>query len=357
MPNQKQYVVVNRPKLVYKLLIGFQSEPDIEPGAGLESDSSLRLHWQQHFYTYFLQFEGDRHRVAAASQADWPRQSRHSNVVTIKNVYSSSRLTMNHWGQLDSGWYPAHGDGDSESSNQLQLPQPAPPWGLPASGDPTVTPGLTLASEILPAHNATTVYSTPDPHWQDCVGGSHPGFDSQFQVENGSQPGSASQAADAAIYDSNSPTGGGQYHPLVSDIPVSDTTSYSFQPSHSQQPAAGGSQHQPPAFGMPAPNTSYTYQASSSQPADASSEHQPLASGTAAPITPYMYQGSSSQPADGSQRQSLASGTATPIAPYMYQGSSSQPAYGSEHQPPAPVIHAPIAPYMYQGSSSQEPAG
>ncbi|KAG1854407.1 hypothetical protein C8R48DRAFT_776801 [Suillus tomentosus] len=115
-----------------------------------------------------------------------------------------------------------------------------PESSLPLNTNIQPTPGFRLASEILPAHNATTAsgggersgYS--DPHWQDRVGAasSHPSFDSQY---NELQLGYTSQAAaDVATYDHNNSypqdsLGGSQHQPLASDIPgVSNTASYSL---------------------------------------------------------------------------------------------------------------------------------
>ncbi|KAG1854406.1 hypothetical protein C8R48DRAFT_776800 [Suillus tomentosus] len=225
---------------------------------------------------------------------------------------------MAHWEQNGGQWpYPGHSHGDFESPSHLQPPESS----LPLNTNIQPTPGFRLASEILPAHNATTAsgggersgYS--DPHWQDRVGAasSHPSFDSQY---NELQLGYTSQAAaDVATYDHNNSytqdsLGGSQHQPLASDIPgVSNTASYSFQLPHSQDPTAGGSQHPPPVSGIPTLITSYTtYQSSSSQPAVDSdgSQHLPLAPGMAAPITPYMYQGLSLQePAAGQYQFSV----------------------------------------------------
>ncbi|KAG1767491.1 hypothetical protein EV702DRAFT_1050344 [Suillus placidus] len=285
---------------------------------------------------------------------------------------------MNHW--VQSGWpagYPGP-HGDSESSNQLQPPRPSLPWGLPASsngsnlnfqsqspflGDiniqPTVTPGLRLVSEISPAHNATTGYSIqrlgyPGPHWQDGVGGSsRPGFDSQFQVENGFQPASASQAADAATYNnsnndshSQDPTDGNQRHPLVSDIPVSDTASYSFQLSHSQESAAGGSQHQPPASGIPG---------SSLQEPAGGGPYQPPSSVTPAPnsasyhdFNPYL------QEHAGGSNPSLQSGVQFPTGGWLHQAVS-RSLHHSSSDVGQNVLQASAPSQTFLNSASFEP--
>lgn len=218
---------------------------------------------------------------------------------------------MTHWEQNGGQWpYPghSHGDSESESPSHLQPPQPS----LPLNTNIQPTPGLRLASEILPAHNATTAYSGAersgysDPHWQDRVGAASSSQYNELQLGYNSQA-----AADVATYDHNNSylqdsLGGSQHRPLVSNIPVSNTASYSFQLPHSQDPTCGGSQHPPPVSGIPTLITSYTtYQGSSSQPAVDSdgSQHLPLAPGMAAPITPYMYQGLSLQEPAAGQHQ------------------------------------------------------
>ncbi|KAG2132822.1 hypothetical protein DEU56DRAFT_757313 [Suillus clintonianus] len=144
-------------------------------------------------------------------------------------------------------------DGDAESSSHLQPPQPPSRWSLPASND-------------------AATYDYNNLYLQD------------LQV-----------------------AGGSLCQPSASDIPVSDTAaSDSFQLSYSEEPAAGGSQHQPPA-----------------------------APGIAAPVVPHPRQGSSwKEPPGGGQYQLPFSATPAPnSAPHNFNSYLAREYMGGSLQP------------------------
>ncbi|KAG2046633.1 hypothetical protein BDR06DRAFT_977341 [Suillus hirtellus] len=135
-----------------------------------------------------------------------------------------------------------------------------------------------------------------------------------------------------------------------------ETAGYSdhhFQLPHSQE-HAGGSQYQPPAFGIsapfadiPVPDTAapHSFQLSHSQECAGTShwQYQPSASGVSAPSAEILVSGIP---------------VSDTVASHSFQLYLSQEhAGGSQYRHPASIISVPLAAYIHQCSSSQEPAG